>query len=199
MVVPSGYTRPAPHLPVPFQIFEESSFTVLLTVLTTIGVILSFVMIPMQYGYGIAHLNASSQDLPADIGDLFCGYKRFWHVLGALLLMSLAIAGGLILLIIPGVILSLAYAMVPFVLRDNPELSVVEVLRKSRMMMDGHKWELFLLVLSFIGWMLLGVLTLFIGYLWLIPYMQMTEVKFYEQLRAECEGATDGNAVPEEL
>ena len=78
--------------------------------------------------------------------------------------------------------------MVPFVLYDNPELSATEVLQKSRMMMKGHKWELFFLYLSFIGWVILCIFTLFIGYLWLAPYMQMTEVKFYEKLRAEFEG-----------
>ena len=61
----------------------------------------------------------------------------------------------------------------------------------SRVMMKGHKMDLFLLYLSFIGWALLCVLTLFIGYFWLEPYMQMTMVKFYEQLRAEFEGVGD--------
>jgi len=57
------------------------------------------------------------------------------------------------------------------------------------MMMKGHKWELFVLELSFIGWALLCVLTLFIGYLWLVPYMQMTITKFYEKIRVEYENA----------
>ena len=55
-------------------------------------------------------------------------------------------------------------------------------------MMKGHKWELFVLYLSFIGWAILCLFTFFIGFLWLTPYMQMTETKFYEKLRAEYEG-----------
>lgn len=169
-------------------IFQGSSFTTLAIVFTVIGGVLTFAFLPMQFGYMVAHLHASRQDLPADISDLFFGYKRFWHVLGTMLLQMLAILAGTILLVIPGIILSFAYAIVPFVLRDNPELSPVEVLQKSRMMMKGHKMDLFLLYLSFIGWVLLCFLTFFVGFLWLAPYLQMTEVKFYEKIRAEFEG-----------
>ena len=169
-------------------IFQGSSFTTLAMVLTVMGSILTIAFIPMQFGYAVAHLHSSRQDLPAEIGDLFFGYRRFWHVLGTMLLVMLAIIGGIILFVIPGIILAFAYAIVPLVLRDNPELSAVEVLQKSRMMMKGHKMDLFLLYLSFIGWAILCVFTLFIGYLWLAPYVQMTEVKFYEQIRVEFEG-----------
>ena len=170
------------------EIFTGSSFTTLAMFMTGSGVLLTLLALPLQYGYYVAYLNSSRQDLPADIGDLFCGYKCFWKVLGTLLLMMLAIIGGFILLVVPGIILCFAYAMVPYVLRDNPELSCTETLAKSREMMKGHKWELFVLYLSFIGWAILCVFTLFIGFLWLTPYMQMTETKFYEKIRAEYEG-----------
>ena len=178
-------------------IFQGSSFTTLAMVFTVIGSILTIAFIPMQFGYAVAHLHSSRQDLPAEIGDLFFGYRRFWHVLGTMLLTMLAIIGGMILFVIPGIILAFAYAIVPLVLRDNPELSAVEVLQKSRMMMKGHKMDLFLLYLSFIGWAILCIFTLFIGYLWLAPYMQMTEVKFYEQIRAEFEGEEEEKQILE--
>lgn len=170
------------------EIFTGSFFTKLALIMTSSGVVLTILSIPLQVGYYIAHLNSSRQDLPADIVDLFLGYKRFWHVLVTMLLMVLAVTVGFILFVVPGIILCFAYAMVPFVLYDNPELSAVEVLQKSRMMMQGHKWDLFVLYISFIGWAILGMITLFIGYYWLGPYIQMTEVKFYEQIRAEFEG-----------
>lgn len=196
-------------------IFQGSSFTTLTYIFMVIGVIVSILFIPLQYGYYIAHLNASRQDLPADIGDLFCGYRRFTDVFVTLLLQSLAIFAALLpyiiffvvmaslhyfeshpllviagacLLLIPGLILGLAYSLVPFILHDRPELNPISVLCESRMMMYGHKWELFLLILSFFGWLILAVFTLGIGMLWLAPYMAMTIVKFYEQLRAEYEG-----------
>ena len=196
-------------------IFQGSSFTKLAYLLTIIGAIIMILFVPMQYGYYIAHLNSSRQDLPADIGDLFCGYKRFVDVFVTLLLQFLAVFAALIpyfvffgvslathlieshifmvivvgfLLLIPGLILGLAYTLVPFILHDHPELHPAGVLSESRMMMKGHKWELFLLMLSFFGWLLLAVFTFGIGLLWLTPYMSMTLVKFYEQRRAEYEG-----------
>lgn len=181
------------------EIFTGSSFSTLALIMTSSGCLLTILAIPLQYGYYVAYLNSSRQDLPADINDLFLGYKRFWQVLGTMLLMVLAVMAGFILFIVPGVILCFAYAMVPFVLHDYPELSCTEVLAKSRMMMKGHKWELFVLGLSFIGWMILGALTLFIGYLWLVPYLGMTEVKFYEKIRAEYELVLDGDAPVEDV
>ena len=177
-------------------IFHGTNFSTLAIVCTSTGAILSLLMIPIAMGFSVAHLHASRQDLPADPADLFYGYKNFWHVLGTYILELLAVFAGCLLFFIPGIILAFAYAMVPYILRDHPELSVTETLWTSRMMMKGHKWEFFVLELSFIGWALLCILTLFIGYLWLIPYMQMTIAKFYEKIRAEYEG--NGNhSMPE--
>jgi len=179
--------------------FSGSSFSTLATFFIGAGFLVTLLLLPLSVGYAVACLNASRQDLPAEIGDLFIGYKNFWHVLGTLLLMTLAVLAGFICLIIPGIILALAYGLVPYVLHDNPELSAVETLKKSRMMMDGHKWELFLLELSFIGWLLLGILTLFIGYLWLVPYMQMTVTKFYEKIRSEYEATNTEDVAPDTI
>ena len=187
------------------DIFTGSSFRTLAIIMTGSGFLLTILAIPLQVGYYIAHLNSSRQDLPAEIGDLFSGYRNFWHVLGTMLLGTLIIVTGCFLLIVPGIIMAFAYAMVPFILHDHPELSVTDTLQMSRVMMTGHKWELFLLYLSFIGWAILCIFTLFIGYLWLDPYMQMTTVKFYEQLRAEFEGVGEEemplqeNETPEDI
>ena len=170
------------------EIFTGSSFRTLAIIMTGSGFLLTILAIPMQYGYYIAYLNSSRQDLPADIGDLFCGYRQFTRVLGTMLLATIIIMAGCFLFVVPGIILAFAYALVPYIMHDHPELSASEILQMSRVMMKGHKMDLFLLYLSFIGWALLCVLTLFIGYFWLEPYMQMTMVKFYEQLRAEFEG-----------
>lgn len=201
-------------------IFEGSSFTGLAATFSFIGSILMVLLIPMGYGYMVAYLHSSRQDLPAEIGDLFFGFRKgqFARVLSAFILLWLilmvtmipyiafigimAVRGQMedhfeltvfiaILLMIPMYVVALAYALVPFLLRDEPELSAREILTKSRMMMQGHKGELFLLMLSFIGWSFLCVFTLFIGYLWLAPYMCMTFTKYYEQLRAEYEGVAD--------
>ena len=77
--------------------------------------------------------------------------------------------------------------MTPFILRDNPEMKNNEAIELSMKMMNGHKVDLFWLYLTFIGWGILCVLTLGIGYFWLAPYVQASMVQFYEEVKAEYE------------
>lgn len=77
---------------------------------------------------------------------------------------------------------SYLYILVDYIGNDNLQLSGKEVVMKSKEIMNGNRLKYFILNLSFIGWFLLSILTLGIGFLWLIPYMQVTEVKFYESL-----------------
>lgn len=86
------------------------------------------------------------------------------------------------LFIIPGLVMDFAYAMTPYILKDNPELSAWEASTRSREMMKGHKFDLFWLELSFIGWILLSILTLGIGLFWLVPYMQTAIAAFYNDI-----------------
>ena len=92
-----------------------------------------------------------------------------------------------LLFIIPGIIKAFSYAMSPYILEENPELSANEAIDRSRAMMKGHKFDLFWLYLSFIGWGFLCIFTLGIGLLWLMPYMQTAEAAFYEDVKAEYE------------
>ncbi len=69
--------------------------------------------------------------------------------------------------------------------RQGKNLSATEAITKSRRLMDGHKWDLFVLDLSFLGWIILASLTFGIGYLWLHPYMQTTHAEFYRNLVAQ--------------
>lgn len=93
----------------------------------------------------------------------------------------------MLLFIIPGIVKSFSYAMTPYILEENPELSANEAIDRSRAMMKGHKFDLFWLYLSFIGWILLSILTLGIGLLWLAPYMQTATAAFYEDVKADYE------------
>lgn len=92
-----------------------------------------------------------------------------------------------LLFIVPGIIKSFSYLLTYYILRDEPGLSPLQAITKSRRMMDGHKAEALVLGLSFIGWILLGVVTLFIGFLWIAPYISVTYAHFYNTLRAEYE------------
>ena len=92
-----------------------------------------------------------------------------------------------LLLIVPGIVAALSYSMTFYILADEPDINAKEALEKSKIMMDGHKMDLFLLGLSFIGWALLCILTLGIGLLWLIPYMNVSAAKFYQDRKGEDE------------
>jgi uncharacterized membrane protein len=89
----------------------------------------------------------------------------------------------LLLLIVPGIITALSYAMVFYILADNPTLKPQDILEQSKQMMNGYKWKLFYLLLRFFLLALLCVLTLGIGFLWLIPYVNITIAKFYDDVK----------------
>lgn len=86
-----------------------------------------------------------------------------------------------LLFIIPGIIKSYAYALAEFIAMENPEMSASDCLRLSQERMDGHKKELFLLDLSFIGWLILCMFTFGIGYLFLAPYMAQTRIHYIDE------------------
>ncbi|MBD3922009.1 DUF975 family protein [Paenibacillus sp. PR3] len=88
-----------------------------------------------------------------------------------------------LLLIIPGIIATFRYSMAYYILADNPGMSPLEAIRRSKQMMAGNKWRMFVLQLTFIGWMLLCIPTFGIGYLWLGPYMAVTTAHLYDELK----------------
>lgn len=122
------------------------------------------------------------------VGNMFrlgFGEGRYWKNMLGMFLMSLFIFLWMLLFIVPGIIKAFAYAMTPYILVDNPELGPNEARLKSIEMMRGHKGKLFGLELSFIGWFLLCILSLGIGFIWLAPYYQTTHAAFYHNLLEE--------------
>jgi len=122
--------------------------------------------------------------------NLFDGFKNFSTSLIAQILTVIFVFLWSLLLIIPGIIASYRYSMVFYILSDNPETSAMEALNSSKEMMLGSKWKLFCLHLSFIGWGILGLFTLGIGYLWLTPYIYCSTANFYENSKATQEKKT---------
>jgi uncharacterized membrane protein len=90
-----------------------------------------------------------------------------------------------LLFIIPGIVKSYSYSMTYFILADNPDMAPTDAIKASREMMDGKKWRLFCLDLSFIGWYLLSILTLGILALWISPYNMMARAEFYESIKPQ--------------
>lgn len=117
-----------------------------------------------------------------ELSDLFSQFHRFADGFLLSLLTDLFIILWSLLLIIPGIVASFSYAMAPFILTENPDMSPREAITASKEMMRGHRWELFCLRLSFIGWVILSAFTLGIGYLFLAPYTAAAEASFYREL-----------------
>ena len=114
-------------------------------------------------------------------------FSNYWHKVGAMILVYLLIFLWSLLFIIPGIIKTFSYAMTPYILDENPELGPSEAIHRSRMMMKGHKFDLFWLWLSFIGWGILNLFTAGIGSLWLMPYMYTSTAAFYQEVKADYE------------
>jgi uncharacterized membrane protein len=119
----------------------------------------------------------------ADFGMLFSGFNQFGTCVCAYLLMTLYILLWTLLLIIPGIIASYSYMMTRPISADNPDIRASDALTMSKEMMRGNKWKLFCLFLRFFGWALLCVLTLGIGFLWLMPYINISMAHFYEDVK----------------
>ena len=102
-----------------------------------------------------------------------------------ILILSVVVTLGFILLIIPGIILSLMYSQVFYILADDPDIGAIEAFNKSEKMMRGHKWQLFMLNLEAALYILAGIFTLFIWWAWLIPRYSVAIAGFYEELKKE--------------
>lgn len=146
--------------------------------------LLGILMMPLGIGTTAFFVSLiESTDFEAK--DLFKYYHDFVKIIGVTVLMGIVVMLGYICFVIPGIILTFSYSLVPIILIKKPELGIVETLKYSREKMQGHKLDAFVLGLSFIGWAILGTLTLGILYIWLFPYMQLTFTKFYLNILEE--------------
>jgi len=143
------------------------------------------VVCPLEFGFMLCFLRMMrGEDSSEMVGDQFKVFNQYGRYLGGSLLVFLYTFLWSLLLIVPGIIKSYAYSMTPYVMNDHPEMDSDECIHESRMMMQGYKWKLFCMDLSFIGWALLCILTLGIGFLWLQPYIENSHAKFYDELKA---------------
>lgn len=145
--------------------------------------IASIIALPLVWGFYVVFLGLCRGE-KITISKIFDGYRgnEFVRIFTTLFIYYIGVIIGLILFIIPGIILSLRWFMVPFVLKDYPELKNMAALKESARIMNGHKMRLFLLILSFIGWLIIGLITFGIGFIWIEPYMITTLAKFYEDI-----------------
>lgn len=137
---------------------------------------------PLQVGSSIFSLNLAKHK-KADYSQIFDGFRSFAQALVAFLLVGVFTFLWSLLFIIPGIIAALSYSQTFYIMAEKKNIKAGEAIRKSKKMMYGHKWQLFCLGWRFFGWFILSILTFGIGFLWLIPYVQVSLANFYRDLK----------------
>ncbi|MCL2546619.1 MAG: DUF975 family protein [Oscillospiraceae bacterium] len=122
-----------------------------------------------------------------EVGDIFKGFNLFGKALWLSVITQFFVFLWSLLFFIPGIIKAIAYSMAPYILAENPDMTAREALNKSKEITQGHKGELFVLALSFIGWILLTVVTFGIAFIYVGPYMQATYANTYRKLSGNAE------------
>ena len=140
----------------------------------------SLLCLPLQWGFTVFFLNLIRKE-DINYERLIDGYKDFARTFLLEFLYVIAMMIGFCLFIIPGIILSVGLVMAPYILKDDPEISAMDALKKSWELTNGHKMKLFWLGFSFIGWAFLSLLTLGIGFFFLAPYIDTTFAHYYEE------------------
>ena len=119
-----------------------------------------------------------------ELGEIFSGFKgNYLNVVKIMFLMDLKTLLWLFLFIVPGIIKAYEYSMIPYLLAENPNLSADEAFSLSKQMTTGQKADLFVLDLSFIGWIILGLICCGIGILFVLPYPQAARAEVYLNLK----------------
>ncbi len=157
-----------------------------ITIATVISVLLYiFLLNPLKVGcYAFFRENVGYGN--ADLNLIKDGFSAYGHKFATMFLAGLYTFLWSLLFVIPGIMRAYSYRMVPFIVRDEPDLTASEVLKRSSAMMYGQRWNAFLLDLSFIGWFLLSVCTLgIVGVFWTNPYYYNTNAALYLRLRGE--------------
>ncbi len=158
---------------------------------TFISILISLVSVVLSAGYVIYTMGVrKGRSMP--YASMFDGFTFVGRVIILQILMAVYIFLWSLLLFIPGIIAGYRYRFALYNLCENPQLSPSEALNMSKAQTRGHKWELFVLDLSFIGWNLLCGLTMGILSIWIMPYIQQTDIGYFE----ECKKASGVGYVP---
>ena len=163
-----------------FLIVFIMMFVVLMAVVILLDV---FIFNPLEVGckkYYLRNLNE-----PAQVGNLGNAYdNNYKNITKTMFFRDLFTVLWTLLFIIPGIVKSYEYQMIPYLLADNPQMTKEQAFEESKRMMQGQKWKAFVLDLSFIGWNILSALTLgILGIFYVQPYMDATHAALYEALR----------------
>lgn len=155
-------------------------------VVTAVGFLLLKIFLANPIELGGVKFFTENTEAPAPFSVVKKGFQNYGHNFAVLFLRDLYVMLWSLLLVVPGIVKLYSYRMVPYILAEHPELSANEVITRSRKMMNGNKWQAFKLDLSFIGWILLGTVTLgIVQVFWTSPYMESAQAALYLKLRDE--------------
>ncbi len=143
---------------------------------------MSLFLTVVKCGWMLYCLRASRGEDTGSFETLFSCFKQFGRFVVAELLMELFTLLWMCLFIIPGIVAAFSYTQTFYLMLDDPSLSPLEAIRKSKELMRGHKAEFFVLELSFLGWQLLSLLLYGLLNIWLQPYMDVTVASYYNGL-----------------
>ena len=158
-------------------------FTAITGITSSMIVVPLIILGPLSFGLAKVFLNLTRNDEPVKIEETFHGFTQDVGgniILG--LLINVFIALWSLLFVIPGIIKAYSYSMAYFIKNDNPTYTWKQCIDESRRMMTGNKMRLFLLDLSFIGWIIVGSLCFGIGSLWVTAYINTAHACFYEEI-----------------
>lgn len=162
------------------------AITGVISTIPGIGAVASILVTgPITYGVLRLFLKQARDGMEMNIADMFCGFQDCFadsFLIG--LLTALFSVLWSLLFVVPGIIKYYSYSMAYYIKADNPELTANQCIKASMALMEGHKMDLFILDLSFIGWYIVGSLCLGVGTLWVAPYHQATRAQFYESIKA---------------
>lgn len=158
----------------------------LLSMIPAVGWIISLLFAGQFMVGELIYFTRLNRRQEATFTSMFDGFGKNWlSNFLTYLLQQVYIILWTLLFIIPGIIKMYSYSMTMYIKSQNPEMGHNEAITLSRKLMDGKKEGLFHLHLTFLGWALLAVLTFGIGFIFLLPYMQASNVAFYEDVYNE--------------
>lgn len=137
----------------------------------------------IQFGFYSYCLKVTNRDRTMSYGDLFSAVGYFFKAIALMFMITLLVFLWTLLFIIPGIIAAYRYSQAMFVMVENPDKGVMQCIRESKEMMKGHKWEFFVLELSFILWQLLSAVTCGLALIYVAPYMTVTMAGYYNKIK----------------
>ena len=139
---------------------------------------------PMAVGTAVYLLNVVyNRKDKNNLVTLFLSFKNGKTYVAALL-QSVYVFLWSLLFVVPGIVKSYSYSLTYYIMAENPDMTANEAITESRRLMDGYKMKMFLLDLSFIGWMIVGFLTCGIAMIWVGPYMSAARAELYKEIKA---------------